>query len=226
MHTIILSLMIGFFPFNFDDFWEYLMAVDSRDKRTSAAILPFMTIFPNPGNSISSGERGQAAGVYTGGVWTSPASNNSGATWTDPENAYDENTATSTYENDGRLQRTLELEYDAPQFLTDKWRIMAVQIDNEAAETNPDLKVEVYRNGSYYTAWDGAIAKNVWFDYPLGFVTPADLVRITSNSSYVLDTLYVYEFQMLDLTTLVLPPRQKVDVSLIRNPLVSRGLVK
>ena len=203
------------------------MAIDSREKRASAASLPFLVLFPLANSAISTLDRIQASAVYTLPAWVSPDGHDAATYWDSETNAYDSNTATQANENDGTMQQPLVLEYDAPLFQTDHWRIIAVQISAGPTENNPDLKVEVWINGAWYEAWTGSITRNVWFDYPLGQIVPADRVRITSNSSSALDALYVNEFQMLDLDNAYWAiAKPIVDGCLVSNPLTKGGHIR
>ncbi|MHC4464856.1 MAG: hypothetical protein ACYS30_26015 [Planctomycetota bacterium] len=141
----------------------------NRDKRTSAANLPFMVLLPNPDSRITPDDKMMVAGEYSLAGWSSPNSTTDvsdpvgGGYWTNPDNAIDGNTGTYAEETSGAALRAIQFNFDEPYPQVMKIRVWAA--DKPAgAEENADVDIDYQVAGgeTFYALFDGALTKAVW----------------------------------------------------------------
>ncbi len=201
------------------------MAVDSRNKRTSAANLPFMPLYPEPDSSAGTvGDRMQTAGLYFLPSWVSADGVNLDAGWDNSENAHDGNTATFASEQIG-AQTPLELEW-AADLRTDKFRIFAHDVDIIAGTHDAtNVKIEIWYDSAWHDFGAFTLPEDEWFEYPLGKDILGDKIKITSEDTE--ERLYVGEVQFVDLSNF-LPGSAGplLDGNLTSNPLLKGGLIR
>jgi len=203
------------------------MAVDTQNKRASAANLPWNFICPQPDSDVTSEDRKQVTGEYAFGSWISPDDHYDVTdTWDDETKAYDSNTGTFAIESDWDDSDELEFTFNS-YFWIEKFRIYGRMEDEGAGEYDLDFVLSVHYGGQYYSVYDGTMAKNEWVEYPC--CVPAvrtNRIKILSNVANA-KKLKIYEIQCFDVSNSVIrPPRPKTSGSLIGNPLISHGLVR
>ena len=198
------------------------MAVDSRNKRASAANLPFMVLYPEPDSSVTSIDRIMSAGEYMIHPWVSASGYNDSDGWTDPEKAYDDNLGNFAQETVHSDQDVLELEWDAGVW-TDMIRIYAHDVDIIAGTHDASgVRVQVWYDGAFVDLFGvngRTLPEDEWFEYPIGKKIVGDIVRITSKDTE--EYLYVAGFQFLNLAAFMPDAvMKKVDGNrAIKNPL-------
>jgi hypothetical protein len=210
------------------------MAVDSRDKRTSAANLPFMVLLPNPDSRITPDDKMMVAGEYSLAGWSSPNSTTDvsdpvgGGYWTNPDNAIDGNTGTYAEETSGAALRAIQFNFDEPYPQVMKIRVWAA--DKPAgAEENADVDIDYQVAGgeTFYALFDGALTKAVWNEKQMptgGVYYPLPALRITSTDASA--QLRIYEVQVMDYRNYVaVGARPLVNGGLTKNTVVGTGLI-
>jgi len=201
------------------------MAVDSKNKRVSAANLPFMTLYPEPDSDITSIDRIMAAGEYLIHPWVSATSYNDSSGWTNPEYAYDDNLGNFAVETVHSDLEILELEWDAG-IRTDMIRIYAHDVDIIAGTHDATgVKIEVWKDSEWCSYGSFTLPEDEWFEYPLGKSIIGDRVRITSLDQE--EYLYIAGVQFLNLSAFapdtVIP---KTSFGLICNPRIGGSLAR
>jgi len=218
------------------------MAIDSQNKRRTASALPFLSTAQEnqPEGFFSVDARAAATGsTYAMGSWTSPTSFGDPQTeWTDEANAYDEGyavaPATFAIESNFDTWGWIELNFSSA-ILTEKFRIYASFVDEEAAELDPLIIVGFYCNDNWVSIYLGEsayggipIEKSVWHEivsntHPLK-ITKA---RIGSGKGLLSRKLKVFEFQCFDISGFYpYSTRAKVYGNLCQSALIGGGLVK
>lgn len=202
------------------------MAVDSKNKRASAANLPFMPIYPYPSSVVTSSDRMMASGEYIVHPWVSAAGHDSECEdhWDNCEYAHDDNTGTFAKEKIGDSS-PLVLEWNAPLPRTDMIRIYAHDEDIiEGTHDASDVKIELYVNAVWTELCTFTFPEDVWYEYPIGQAIYGDRVRITSLDDE--EYLNVAGFQFINLNA-VMPSSiiPKAGGGLVRNSLLGSGLV-
>ncbi len=202
------------------------MSVDSRDKRASAASLPFMVIYPEPDGSIILGDRLMVAGVYALPPWRVPDSHEASCEddWDNCANAYDGNVATFAEEKVANMGRALDLIF-SPPIRSEKFRFLGHDVDEGSSTSSCSaVSVYVYYDDAWHKHGPYTPNEDEWYEISVGEHLISKIRVIDEDLT---DYLYVGEVQMLDLGT-VYPsaPRPKVDGNLTRNPLICGGLIR
>lgn len=233
---------INFFPDDFwhEDFWlEYGTGIltTSRNKRASAANVPWGPLYPYPTRVISStNDRMMAIGEYALPPWKNPDSHESAseAYWNDFANAYDGDVSTYAYSN-AYEGEPLDLNF-SPPIRTDIFRInIAKYFGSQTHIEQGDIEVYCYYNG----AWRGSLMsteedawlplENEWTEWGVGYddspqlISAIRILPVTPSPA-----LYrVWGIQLSDLNNqFPAAAMPKTGSNLVVNPLIKGSLIR
>ena len=122
----------------------------------------------------------------SGGGWVSPTGKESDS-WTDSENIYDGNIATSGKESTSGQSVTLTVS----SLPCDKIRIKAGLVAGGAT----NLKIEVYYGSAFHQIHSGALTEDTWQEIAIGSTENITKARLTTNSGLNSE---VWEFEFFD----------------------------
>lgn len=206
------------------------MAVDSKYKRTSAANLPFMTLFPAPLAGIDASDRIMASGEYPQISWVSADTvedEYGPGYWNDVNNAKDGNTATYAEEASGAALRDLLFTWNSLYPVVQLVRWWTTHDDASAT------KVTITYRQSPGASWNAVVTSSSesdgdWGYYPIATGSQYKTVyQIRVVSADATAKLRVHEVQVLDLRgTVTVGAKPLVDGTYARTTVLGRKLVQ